>query len=89
MVQRLYYDVACNLHCRVKYQCLDTLYVRTLYLKVGSSDKGRSYASWYLGVTSLHISSESSTLHQNAKKTSFGNSHVQICVSSAYQRHHA
>ena len=28
------------------------------YLKVGSSDKGRGYAKFYLGVTSLRISSE-------------------------------
>ena len=56
------------------------MYVQTLNLEAGLSDKGWDYAKWYLGVTSLHISNKnlarSSTLHQDAVKTGFGNSYV-------------
>ena len=45
---------------RVNYRCSDIMHVRTPYLEAGSSDRGRGYAKWYLGVNSHHISSESS-----------------------------
>ena len=71
---------------RVKYWNLDTMHIWTLYLEVGSSDKGWGYAKRYLGVTLLHISSESpwrnfSMLHQDAKKMGFGNSYVWMAYS--------
>ena len=37
-----------------------------LYLEAGTSGKGRGYAKWYLGVISLHISSENPHKNFNA-----------------------
>ena len=51
---------------RVKYWSSDTRHIRTLYLGAGTSDKGRDYTKWCLGVTSLHISSESPCKYFNA-----------------------
>ena len=52
--------------CRVNYWSSDIMHVLTLYLEAGSSDKRLGYAKWYLGVTSLHISSESPCKKFNA-----------------------
>ena len=55
---------------RVNYRCSDIMHVRTPYLEAGSSDRGRSYAKWYLGVSSHHISSESSCKYINPARGS-------------------
>ena len=46
------------------------MHVRTPYLEAGSSDRGRGYAKWYLGVNSHHISSESSCKQINPARGS-------------------
>ena len=55
---------------RVNYRCSDIMHVRTPYLEAGSSDRGRGYAKWYLGVNSHHISSESSCKQINPARGS-------------------
>ena len=68
----------------------------TLYLEAGTNNKGQGYAKWYLGASSLHISSKGPYKNFNVaagcQKNWF---RKQLCsdmysfLSSACQCHHA